>query len=131
MDSEQPEESQLDPFKEWVQFWDSWTKAWSEPMSDAVASKGFAESMGQQIEGAMEATAMMRQQVGGVMRQVLQQMSVPTRQDVIRLAERLTNMEMRLDDVDAKTDEILDLLRAAPASPLVQDESGGERSEGQ
>jgi hypothetical protein len=105
--------SPVDPFKEWVQFWDNWTKAWAGPMSDAVTSKGFAESMGQQLEGTLEAAAVMRQQLGAVMRQALQQMSVPTRQDVVHLAERLTHVEMRLDDVDAKTDETLDLLKAA------------------
>jgi polyhydroxyalkanoate synthesis regulator phasin len=111
--SEESRTSQIDLFKEWVQFWDGWTKAWSGPMSEAVASKGFAESMGQQLEGALEAAAMMRQQMGGVMQQILQQMSLPTRQDVVRLAERLTNLEMRLDDLDATTGEILDLLKAA------------------
>jgi hypothetical protein len=110
---EESRASQIDPFKEWVRFWEGWTKAWSDPMSDAVTSKGFAESMGQQLEGALEATAMMRQQMGGVMQQVLQQMSLPTRQDVVRLAERLTHMEMRLDDLDASIGEILDLLKAA------------------
>jgi polyhydroxyalkanoate synthesis regulator phasin len=99
-------------------------------MSDAVASKGFAESMGQQLEGALEAAAMMRQQMGGVMQQVLQQMSLPTRQDVIRLAERLTNLEMRLDDVEARTDEILDLLREA-RDRATQDKPGGESPGGQ
>jgi hypothetical protein len=126
MEPERPEESQesqLDPFKQWIHFWDNWTKAWAEPMSDAVASRGFAESMGQQLEGALEAAAMMRQQMGGIMQQVLQQMSLPTRQDVVRLAERLTHMEMRLDDVDSKTDEILDMLKAARDKP--GDESSG------
>jgi hypothetical protein len=132
MNAEQSEESlqaQIDPFKQWVQFWDSWTKAWSEPMSEAVASRGFAESMGQQLEGSLETVALMRQQMGGLMQQVLQQMSLPTRSDVVGLAERLTNLEMRLDDIDATTGEILKLLKAID-DRLDQDELSDERSGG-
>jgi polyhydroxyalkanoate synthesis regulator phasin len=117
MSEKQSEEKpELDPFGQWVQFWDGWTKAWSGPMSETVASKSFAESMGQQLEGSLEATKLMRQQLGGMMQQVLQQMSLPTRQEVISLAERLTNLEMRMDDLDAKSDEILDLLKTMQES---------------
>ena len=38
-------------------------------------------------------------------------MSLPTQSEVVSLAERLTTIEMRLDDVDAKLDEILDQLK--------------------
>jgi hypothetical protein len=31
----------------------------------------------------------------------------------VGLAERMTNLEMRLDDMEAKLDEVLDLLRKA------------------
>jgi len=37
--------------------------------------------------------------------QALQQSNMPTRSDVVSLAERLTNIERRLDDLDAKLDE--------------------------
>jgi len=42
--------------------------------------------------------------------QAMEQLNLPTRDDVTRLAERLTNIEMRLDDMEAKLDE--DLPRA-------------------
>jgi hypothetical protein len=47
-----------------------------------------------------------------IMEQSLQQMSLPTRKEVLAIAERMTNMEMRLDDLEAKLDEVLDLLKA-------------------
>jgi hypothetical protein len=40
------------------------------------------------------------------MLQVLQQLSLPSRQDFTALADRFTNLEMRLDDMDAKLDRI-------------------------
>ena len=39
------------------------------------------------------------------MTQVLVNCNLPTRADVTRLAERLTNIELRLDDLDAKLEE--------------------------
>ena len=37
------------------------------------------------------------------MTQTLANLNLPSRDDVTRLAERLTNIEMRLDDLDAQT----------------------------
>ncbi len=39
------------------------------------------------------------------MAQAMAQLNLPTRDDVTRIAERLTNIEMRLDDLEAKLDE--------------------------
>jgi len=38
---------------------------------------------------------------------------LPTRREVLSIAERMTNIEMRLDDVEAKIDQLLDLLKAS------------------
>jgi SMC interacting uncharacterized protein involved in chromosome segregation len=83
-------------------------------MSEAVSSKSFAESVGQQIESSLEVMTLARKQVGEVMERYLQQLSLPTHGDVIRLADRLTKVEMALDDIDAKLDEILERLKARP-----------------
>jgi len=39
---------------------------------------------------------------------------MPSRADVLSLAERFTNVEMRLDDMDAKLDRIERALTKAP-----------------
>ena len=39
--------------------------------------------------------------------QTLTSMNIATSDDIVRLAERLTNIEMRLDDMEAKLDESL------------------------
>ena len=41
------------------------------------------------------------------MAQTMANLNLPTRDDVTRVAERLTNIEMRLDDLEAKIDENL------------------------
>ena len=51
------------------------------------------------------------------MLQVLQQLSMPSRQDFAALADRFTNLEMRLDDIDAKLDRIEKQTLAAQPVP--------------
>lgn len=102
----------IDPFAQMFQFYDAFAKSWSGVMSEAVASKSFAESMGRQMENSLDTMTLMRRQMGDLMEQYLQQLSLPTRREVVNLAERMTNLEMALDDMDAKLDEVLNLLRA-------------------
>ena len=80
-------------------------------MSGAVASKGVAEAMGQQMEGSLEALTLWRKQMGTVFEQYLQQMSLPTKSQIVSLAERLTNVEMAIQDLDEKLDELLDRVK--------------------
>jgi len=112
MSEEKPEKPDIDPFAQMIQFYDSVSKSWASSMSDAVASKSFAESMSEQMEGNLEAMSLMRKQFGEFMEQYLQQMNLPTRKEVITMSERLTKLEMAMDDLDAKLDEILDTLKA-------------------
>lgn len=110
MSDEKPEKPDIDPFAQMIQFYDSMSKSWASAMSDAVASKSFAESMSEQMESNLEAMSLLRRQFGDYMEQYLQQMNLPTRKEVITLSERLTKLEMTLDDLDSKLDEILDAL---------------------
>jgi hypothetical protein len=106
------EKQEIDPFAQMFQFYDTFAKSWSGVLSEAVASKSFAESMGRQVESSLDSMTLLRRQMGDLMEQYLQQMSLPTRKEVIGIAKRLTHLEMALDDLDAKMDEVLDLLKA-------------------
>ena len=110
---EKDEKPQSDPFSQMVQFYDDWTRTWASAASEMVSSKSFADSMAQQLESTLSTTQLMRRQMSEIMEQSLQQMSLPTRKQVVSLAGRVTNVEMRLDDIEAKLDEILDLLRSS------------------
>jgi hypothetical protein len=106
------EKTEIDPFAQMFQIYDTFAKSWSSVMSEAVSSKSFAESMGKQMESSLDTMTLMRRQMGDIMEQYLQQMSLPSRKEVISIAKRLTHLEMALDDLDAKMDEVLDLLKA-------------------
>ena len=107
---EKAEQPEGDPFSQMLQFYDDWTKTWAGAAGEMVSSKSFADSMAQQLESTLSSTQLMRKQVSELMEQSLQQMSLPTRKEIVNIAQRLTNMEMRLDDMEAKLDEVLDLL---------------------
>ncbi len=99
-----------DPFSQMLKVWEDWSKNWAGSMSQMVASKQVADTMAQQMETNLGAMALMRRQMSDLMEQTLQQMNLPSRQAVVGLAERLTQIEMRLDDLQAKLDQALDLL---------------------
>lgn len=94
----------LDPFGAWRGMRDSYMDAWSKSMIDAVNSEEYARAMGTVLDSYLTVSAPFRQAIERTMTQVLTQLNMPTRSDVTTLAERLTNIEMRLDDLDAKLD---------------------------
>jgi hypothetical protein len=101
----------IDPFAQMFEFYDRFQKSWSGIMSETVSSKGFAESMGQQLESSLDSMTLFRRQFGDIMEKYLQQMNLPTRKEVINIAKRLTQLEMAMDDLNAKMDEVLDFLK--------------------
>jgi polyhydroxyalkanoate synthesis regulator phasin len=115
MSEQKPEKPELDPAAPMVQFFDAMMKSWAGAMSEMTTSKSFADSMSQQMQGNLEAVALMRRQASELMEQYLQQMSLPSRKEVLSLAERLTRIEMHLDDLEAKLDETLDGLKSLQA----------------
>lgn len=112
MSEKDDDKARVDPFSSMMSFYDAWTKAWANTMTEAVANERFVETMAEQMEAGLEVMSVVRRQVNEAMEQYLQQMNLPTRQEVVRLGERLTRIEMTVDDVNAKLDEILDHLKA-------------------
>jgi hypothetical protein len=86
---------------------DSGLESWSKVMSSLVHGEAFAEANGAMIDALLSTSAPFRKSLETVMAQTLANLSLPSRNEVARLAERLTNIEMRLDDMDAKLDQLL------------------------
>jgi hypothetical protein len=68
----------------------------------------------------MTVSAPFREAVEKAMLKTLEQMGMPSRADVLSIAERMTNIEMRLDDLDAKLDNIQRLIVTVGAAPRSQ-----------
>ncbi len=84
---------------------DSTMDAWSKMMIQMVNTDAYAQATGAMLDAWTSTSAPFRKAMETVMTQVLVNFNMPTRADVISLAERLTNIEMRLDDLEAKLDE--------------------------
>jgi len=94
--------------------------AWSKTMIQVVNTEAYARATGMMLDAWLTSSTPFYKALEKTMTQVLANWQMPSRADISSLAERLTNIEMRLDDLDAK----LDLLQR----------SGGKaarRSEGQ
>ncbi len=75
-------------------------------MVETVNTDAYARTSGTILETYLSASSPFREAVEKAMLRVLEQLSMPSRADFISLADRVTNIEMRLDDMDAKLDRI-------------------------
>ena len=106
----------FDPMDPWRGMRDAYMDVWAKTMVDAVNSEAYAQASGAILDSYLTASSPFREAVEKTMLKVLEQMSMPSRADVVSLAERMTNVEMRLDDMDAKLDRILQQL--SPRAPV-------------
>lgn len=112
---------QFDPFESFRGMRDAYLDAMSKTMIEAVNSESYAQATGAMLDYFLTASAPFREALERSMVQSLQQLSLPSRQEVAALAERFTNVEIRLDDLDAKLDRLLHgiagLKQAEPTGP--------------
>lgn len=116
----------FDPLGFWRATQDSTLDTWSKSMVELVNSEPYAEATARMLDSYLSVSIPMRKLLSQTMEQALSQFNMPTRTEVVSLAERMTNIEMRLDDMDARMDDILRLLKSvasaqasatAPAEP--------------
>lgn len=79
--------------------------AWSRMMIQVVNTDAYAEATAAMLDAWLAGAAPFRKATESAMTQALAALNMPTRTDVTGLGERLTNIELRLDDLDAKLDE--------------------------
>ncbi len=114
-------EKQFDPFEPWRGMRDAYLDAWSKSMVDTVHSEAYATATGAMLDTYLTASAPFKVTVEKAMLKALEQLSMPSRADLLSLSERFTNMEMRLDDMDAKLDELLALAKSPTPAPAQQE----------
>ena len=78
---------------------------WAKMMVEFVSTDAYAESTGAMLDAWLTSSGPLRKMMEKNMSQAMAQMNLPTRDDISRIAERMTNIEMRLDDMDAKLDQ--------------------------
>jgi hypothetical protein len=96
----------LDPTGMLRQMRDAGMGAWAKSMTQMVNSDAYAAATAAALDAWLSTSAPLRKAMETGMSQSLAGLNLPSRDDVARLAEQLTNVEMRLDDMEAKLDEL-------------------------
>ncbi len=110
----------FDPMEPWRGVRDIYMNAWGKTMVDMVNTEAYAEAAGAMLDTYLTVSTPFREAVEKAMVKTLEQLAMPSRADVVSIAERMTNIEMRLDDLDAKLDNIQRLIVHAGAAPRPQ-----------
>lgn len=96
-----------DPFEPFRGLRDAYLDAMAKSMVEAVNTEAYAQATGTMLEGYLTTVAPFREALEKSMLQAWQHLELPSRQQLAALAERFTNIEMRLDDMDAKLDAVV------------------------
>ncbi len=116
MSEKQPPFNPFDPAANWKDGRDTYLDAWAKAMVEAVNSDQYAKATGAMLDSYLTASSPLKDVLEKSMLQALQHLSIPSSNDVMALSQRVTNIEMRLDDMDAKLDRIVTQF-AKPAAP--------------
>ncbi|WP_247005567.1 poly(R)-hydroxyalkanoic acid synthase subunit PhaE [Halorientalis litorea] len=85
---------------------DIWLQSANEAFKEVMGTSAFAAANGQLVEAMMD----MQSEADEVTQDTIQQMGMPTRDDVMEVGERLLELERRQHDVEQKLDRILEQL---------------------
>src|SRR5271166_2172971 len=110
----------FDPMEPWRGVRDIYMDAWAKTMVDMVNSEAYAQASGAMLDTYLTVSTPFREAIEKAMLKTLEQLAMPSRADVVSIAERMTNIEMRLDDMDAKLDNVLRLIAPPGASPRME-----------
>ena len=117
----------FDPMEPWRGMRDVYLDAWSKTMVEMVNSEAYSQATGAMLDTYLAMSAPFREAVEKAMLKTLEQLAMPTRHDVVSIAERMTNIEMRLDDLDGKIDELLARTSKPAAASSAAKESAAVR----
>ncbi len=106
-----------DPFESFRAIRDAYLDAMAKTMVEAVNTEAYAQASGAMLEGTLTAVTPFREAMEKSVTKALEQLSLPSRQELAILAERFTHVEMRLDDMDMKLDRIEKILSRARSAP--------------
>lgn len=90
---------------------DATLDAWAKAMIDLVNTETFARWIGATLDSYLIASAPLQNLINTSMKTSLARLNLPSRDELTTLARRVTNIEMRLDDIEIKIDQLTHALR--------------------
>lgn len=98
-----------DPLEQWRELRDVYMDAWAKAMGEAVTSEAYTQVSGAVLDTCLTASSPFRDAQKKATITALEQLNMPSRADFASLAERFSNMELLLDDMAAKVDQLFQL----------------------
>ncbi len=90
---------------------DATLDAWAKAMINLVNTETFARWIGATLDSYLIASAPLQNLINTSMKTSLARLNLPSRDELTTLARRVTNIEMRLDDIEIKIDQLMHALR--------------------
>jgi polyhydroxyalkanoic acid synthase PhaR subunit len=106
-----PSSRPTDPFELWRQIYETNERAWNAVLERTVNNPAFAESSGKILETFLSAQKTVRDN----MRSYLEQINLPTREDIARLGELIVSLEEKIDQLDDRVARLEKSVAAAGA----------------
>ncbi len=104
----------------WRGMRDVYMDAWAKAMVEMVNTEAYAQASGAMLDTYLTVSAPFREAIERAMLKTLEQLAMPSRADVVSLADRMTNIELKLDDLDAKLDGVYALLAKPVSAPRTE-----------
>jgi len=108
-----------DPLEQWRELRDTYVDIWAKASGEAVNSEAYAQASGTMLEAFLTTSSPFRDAQKKAMVSALEQCNMPSRDDYLRLADRLANLELLLDDMDARLRQVHQILSKPAAQPAV------------
>ena len=112
--------SQPDPLEKMRELRDAYLDTWSKYLIETVNSESYAKASGAALNSYLNVAAPLKEPAEQALLRTLEQLHIPSSSDFAGLAGRITNIEMQLDNADAKLDRIEKLLTAMPLSAAAE-----------
>ena len=112
MSAAETEPNQPDPIEKMRELRDTCLDTWSKYLIEIVNTEAYAQASGAALNSYLNAAAPLKEPAEQALLRTLEQLHIPTSSDFAGLAGRITNIEMQLDNADAKLDRIEKLLTA-------------------
>ncbi len=106
-----------DPLEQWRELRDTYVDIWAKASGEAVNSEAYAQASGTMLEAFLTTSSPFRDAQKKAMVSALEQCNMPSRDDYVRLADRLANLELLLDDMDARLRQVHQIVSKAASQP--------------
>lgn len=103
---------------QWKPFLDQWIAAWSKVLQDAMSTDAFAQALGQYLDKWLSVQGPAKKMAEESTAATLQALGMPSRHQVVGIAQQLMDLDDRIDGVDdrlvalmARMDEISNVFK--------------------